>query len=45
MRVVDLVQAEFWEGKLVEEAIWQAVVLIPKGMRDYQGIGLMEVMW
>ena len=25
--------------------MWQAVVLIPKGKKDYQGIGLVEVMW
>ena len=43
--VVDLVQAEFREGKLSEEAMWQAVVLIPKGSKDYRGIGLVEVMW
>ena len=43
--VVDLVQAAFQEGKLVEEATWQAVVLIPKGKKDYRGIGLVEVMW
>ena len=30
---------------LVEEATWQAVVLIPKGKKDYRGIGLVEVMW
>ena len=35
----------FREGKLTEEATWQAVVLIPKGMKDYRGIGLVEVMW
>ena len=35
----------FREGILAEEATWQAVVLIPKGGKDYQGIGLMEVMW
>ena len=33
--VVDLVQTSFWEGKLVEEAMWQAVVLITKGNKDY----------
>ena len=44
-RVVDLVQAEFREGNLAEETMWQAVVLIPKGKKDYRGIGLMEVMW
>ena len=28
-----------------EEAMGQAVVLIPKGRGDYRGIGLMEVVW
>ena len=35
----------FREGRLAEEATWQAVVLIPKGVKDYRGIGLVEVMW
>ena len=25
--------------------MWQSVVLIPKGKTDYQGIGLVELMW
>ena len=29
--VVDLVQSEFREGTLVEEAMWKVVVLIPEG--------------
>ena len=29
----------------MEEATWQAVVLIPKGKKDCRGIGLVEVMW
>ena len=28
-----------------EEATWQTVVLIPKGRKEYRGIGLVEVMW
>ena len=44
-RVVDLVQSVFREGNLAEEATWQAVVLIPKGKKDYRGIGLVEVLW
>ena len=44
-RVVDLVQSSLREGKLAEEATWQVVVLIPKGEKDYRGIGLVEVMW
>ena len=44
-RIVELVQTAFRDGDLVEEATWQAVVLIPKGKKDYWGIGLVEVMW
>ena len=44
-RVVELVQTVFRDGDLAEEATWQAVVLIPKGKGDYQGIGLVVVMW
>ena len=35
----------FREGRLAEEAMWQVVVLIPKGGKDYRGIVLVEVMW
>ena len=44
-RFMDLVQSAFREGKLAEEATWQAVVLIPKGKKDCRLIGLVEVMW
>ena len=44
-RLVDLVQTAFREGRLVGEAKWQAVVLIPKGKKDYCVISLVEVMW
>ena len=43
--VVDLAQSAFQVGKLAEESMRQAVVLIPKGNTDYQGIVLVEVMW
>ena len=43
-RVVELVQTAFRDGELAKEATWQAVVLIPKGKKDYRGIGLVEVM-
>ena len=33
--VMELVQMAFREGVLAEEAVWQAVVLIPKGRGDY----------
>ena len=42
---MDLVQTAFWEGELAEEATWQVVVLIPKGKKDYRGVGIVEVMW
>ena len=35
-RVVELVQTDFRDGDLAEEATWQAVVLIPKGKKDYR---------
>ena len=43
--LVELVQTAFRGGRLAEEAMWQAVVLIPKRKRNYRGIGLLEVMW
>ena len=42
---MDLFQTAFREVELAEEATWQAVVLIPKGEKDYWGIGLVELMW
>ena len=44
-KVVYLVQTAFGEGRLAEENTWQEVVLIPKGGKDYRGIGLVEVVW
>ena len=43
--LVEIVQTAFRDGDLAEEATWQAVVLIPKGKKDYRGISLVEVMW
>ena len=40
-----LLQAEFGEVRLAEEASWEAVVLIPKGGVDYLSIDLVEVVW
>ena len=39
-KVVEITQTAFWEGKLAEEATWQTVVIIPKGKREYRGIGM-----
>ena len=30
---------------MAEEATWETVVLIPKGRKEYRGIGIVEVMW
>ena len=42
---MEIIQMAFQDRDLEEEVTWQAVVLIPKGKGDYQGIGLVEVMW
>ena len=42
---MEIIQTAFQEGELAEESTWQAVVLIPKGKGDYQGISLVKVMW
>ena len=44
-KVVELTQTAFREGKLSEEATWQAVVMVPKGKGGYRVIGLVEVVW
>ena len=44
-KVVEMTQTAFRDGKLVEEAAWQTVVLIPKGKGEFRGIGLVEVTW
>ena len=43
--MAELIQTAFGEELLAEEYKRQVVVLIPKGERDYRGIGLVEVMW
>ena len=42
--LVELIQTAFQEGEMAEEAMWQTVVLIPKGRKEYRVIGLVEVM-
>ena len=41
---MQLVQSVFDEGVLVEEAMWQEVVLLSKEENEYRGIVLVEVM-
>ena len=42
---VELVHLALLDRVLLEEAAWQAVVLIPKEVEDYRSIGLVEVIW
>ena len=44
-KVVEITQTVFREVNLAEEATWQTVVLIPKGKRNFRGVGLVEVTW
>ena len=43
--VVELIHTALREGELAEEATWQAVFLIPKGVGDYHSICLVKVVW
>ena len=43
--MVEITQTAFREVKLAEESTWKTVVLIPKGKREYRGVGLVEVTW
>jgi hypothetical protein len=38
---VQLVQAVWTHGIISRQMLWSIVVLIPKGGRDYRGIGLL----
>ena len=42
--VFSLVQAYFSDGNLVKECNWQTVVIIPKVVGDFRGIGLVYLL-
>jgi hypothetical protein len=42
---MQLVQAAWTHGIIPRQLLWIIVVLIPKGGRDYCGIGLLEPIW
>jgi hypothetical protein len=42
---VRLVQAAWTHGTIPRRLLWIIVLLIPKGGRDYRGIGLLEPIW
>ena len=43
--MIELMQLDFRDGVIAEEAAWNAVVLILKGGGYYRGIGLVGVIW
>ena len=42
---IRLIQAAFSKGHLMEECTCKTIVLIQKGNGEYQGIGIVEVLW
>jgi hypothetical protein len=42
---VQLVQVAWAHSIIPHQLLWSIVVLIPKGGRDYRGIGLLELNW
>ena len=45
LKVVAIVQVALQDETLAKECTWKTVVLIPKGKGDFQGIGIVEVLW
>jgi hypothetical protein len=43
--LVGLIQAIWTQGEIPQQLTWVIVVLLPKGGRDYRGIGLLEPLW
>ena len=41
---MDILQTVFREGRLPTECMWQTVVIITKGNREFRGIELVEVL-
>ena len=42
-KVLDIIQSDFREGRITVDYSWKTVVFIPKGNRNFRGIGLVEV--
>ena len=45
MQVVAIMQAVIREGTLVEECMWQTVIINPKAKGYFRGIGLIKFLW
>ncbi len=43
--LVGLIQAIWSQGQIPKQLTWVIVVLLPKGVGDYRGIGLLELLW
>ena len=44
-KLVGVIQVAFQKGYIPEALMWKTMVLIPKGGREYRGIGLVETIW
>ena len=42
---MDIIQTDFWDGRILTECNWKTVVLIPKRNGKFRGIGLAKVLW
>ena len=44
-KVVSIIHVAFRERYIPDALMWKTMVLIPKGKREYRGIGLVETIW
>ena len=42
---MDIIQTDFWDGRILTECTWKTVVIIPKRNGKFRGIGLAKVLW
>ena len=43
--LVEILQTDFWDSRILTECTWQTVVLFPKRNGGLRGIGRIEVLW
>ena len=44
-QVLEIIQMSFRDGRLPMDCEWHTVVLLPKGNGDFQGVGIVKVLW
>ena len=44
-KVISVTKLAFQEGYILESLMWKMMFLIPKGGREYRGIGLVDTIW